>query len=89
MSCDWKTIVCRHSASASTTEDGWLIPPLLQKKKSSFVAKSKPLKWLIEAIQQRRSTVLKVSQEIVDYQKRFLDDGPEFIEPLMKMQADR
>lgn len=41
--------------------------------------------WLIEAIQQRRSTVLKVSQEIVDYQKKFLDDGPEFIEPL-KMQ---
>lgn len=41
--------------------------------------------WLIEAIQQRRSTVLKVSQSIVDYQKRFLDDGPEHIEPL-KMQ---
>ncbi len=41
--------------------------------------------WLIEAIQQRRSTVHKVAQSIVDYQKRFLDDGPEFIEPL-KMQ---
>ncbi len=41
--------------------------------------------WLIEAIQQRRNTVLKVAQSIVDYQKRFLDDGPEFIEPL-KMQ---
>lgn len=41
--------------------------------------------WLIEAIQQRRNTVHKVAQSIVDYQKRFLDDGPEFIEPL-KMQ---
>jgi RNA polymerase sigma-54 factor len=41
--------------------------------------------WLIEAIQQRRSTVFKVAQSIVDYQKRFLDDGPEYIEPL-KMQ---
>ena len=41
--------------------------------------------WLIEAIQQRRNTVHKVSQSIVDYQKKFLDDGPEFIEPL-KMQ---
>jgi RNA polymerase sigma-54 factor len=41
--------------------------------------------WLIEAIQQRRGTVLKVAQSIVDYQKRFLDDGPEYIEPL-KMQ---
>jgi RNA polymerase sigma-54 factor len=41
--------------------------------------------WLIEAIQQRRNTVHKVAQSIVDYQKKFLDDGPEHIEPL-KMQ---
>ncbi len=41
--------------------------------------------WLIEAIQQRRNTVHKVAQSIVDYQKKFLDDGPEYIEPL-KMQ---
>ena len=41
--------------------------------------------WLIDAIQQRRSTVLKVTQAIVAYQKKFLDDGPEAIEPL-KMQ---
>lgn len=41
--------------------------------------------WLIESIEQRRATVTKVAQEIVNHQKRFLDDGPEFIEPL-KMQ---
>jgi RNA polymerase sigma-54 factor len=41
--------------------------------------------WLIESIQQRRNTLSKVSQAIVDYQKRFLDEGPEAIEPL-KMQ---
>ena len=41
--------------------------------------------WLIEAIQQRRSTVKKVAKAIVDYQRRFLEEGPEFIEPL-KMQ---
>jgi RNA polymerase sigma-54 factor len=41
--------------------------------------------WLIESIQQRRNTLTRVAQAIVDYQKRFLDDGPEFIEPL-KMQ---
>jgi RNA polymerase sigma-54 factor len=41
--------------------------------------------WLIDSIQQRRSTVSKVAQAIVDYQHRFLDDGPEYIEPL-KMQ---
>lgn len=41
--------------------------------------------WLIEAIEQRRSTLTKVAQAIVDHQRRFLDEGPEFIEPL-KMQ---
>jgi len=41
--------------------------------------------WLIDAIQQRRSTLMKVTQHIVDYQRRFLDEGPEAIEPL-KMQ---
>lgn len=41
--------------------------------------------WLIESIEQRRSTLTKVTQAIVEYQRRFLDDGPEFIEPL-KMQ---
>jgi RNA polymerase sigma-54 factor len=41
--------------------------------------------WLVEAIQQRRSTVKKVAQAIVDYQRKFLDEGPEHIEPL-KMQ---
>lgn len=41
--------------------------------------------WLIESIHQRRNTLTKVAQAIVDYQKRFLDEGPEFIEPL-KMQ---
>lgn len=46
--------------------------------------------WLIEAIEQRRSTVTKVSQAIVDHQTRFLDDGPEFIEPLKMQQiADK
>ena len=41
--------------------------------------------WLIESIEQRRGTLIKVSQAIVDHQTRFLDDGPEFKEPL-KMQ---
>ncbi len=47
-------------------------------------------KWLIEAIEQRRSTLTRVSQAIVDHQTRFLDDGPEYIEPLKMQQiADK
>ncbi len=41
--------------------------------------------WLIESIEQRRSTLTKVAQAIVDHQTRYIEDGPEFIEPL-KMQ---
>jgi RNA polymerase sigma-54 factor len=46
--------------------------------------------WLIDAIEQRRSTLLKTSQAIVDHQTGFLLEGPEAIEPLKMQQiADR
>ncbi|MEE3075780.1 MAG: RNA polymerase sigma-54 factor, partial [Planctomycetota bacterium] len=39
---------------------------------------------------QRRSTLTKVSQAIVDHQTQFLELGPEFIEPLKMQQiADK
>ncbi len=41
--------------------------------------------WLLEAIEQRRNTLMKVTRAIVAHQRSFLDHGPEFIEPL-KMQ---
>jgi RNA polymerase sigma-54 factor len=41
--------------------------------------------WLIESIQQRRNTLTRVAQAVVDHQWRFLEEGPEAIEPL-KMQ---
>ena len=41
--------------------------------------------WLIESIEQRRSTLTRVAQHIVDHQRSFLDNGPEHLEPL-KMQ---
>ena len=46
--------------------------------------------WLIESIQQRRSTLTRVAQAIVDHQTRFLDEGPESLEPLKMQQiADK
>jgi RNA polymerase sigma-54 factor len=41
--------------------------------------------WLLESIEQRRSTLEKVTRAIIKHQKAFLDKGPEHIEPL-KMQ---
>ena len=47
-------------------------------------------RWLIESIEQRRNTLLKVARAIIEHQKEFLDNGPEFIEPLKMQQiADR
>lgn len=46
--------------------------------------------WLIDSIEQRRSTLTKVAQAIVAHQKKFLDEGPEAIEPLKMQQiADK
>jgi RNA polymerase sigma-54 factor len=60
-------------------------PKATQDEKDFIRRKIESANWLIEAIQQRRNTVKKVAQAIVDYQRKFLDDGPEHIEPL-KMQ---
>jgi RNA polymerase sigma-54 factor len=47
-------------------------------------------RWLIESIEQRRNTLLKVARAIIDHQQEFLDKGPESIEPLKMQQiADR
>ena len=46
--------------------------------------------WLIDSIEQRRSTLHKVAQAIVDHQTAFLDEGPDAIEPLKMQQiADK
>jgi RNA polymerase sigma-54 factor len=46
--------------------------------------------WLIDSIEQRRSTLTRVAQAIVVHQTQFLDDGPDHIEPLKMQQiADK
>jgi RNA polymerase sigma-54 factor len=46
--------------------------------------------WLIESIEQRRSTLVKVAQEIVDYQKEYFEQGAEALKPLkMEQIADK
>jgi RNA polymerase sigma-54 factor len=47
-------------------------------------------RWLIESIEQRRSTLLRVLRVVVDAQKNFIDNGPEFLKPLpMTSVADQ
>jgi RNA polymerase sigma-54 factor len=47
-------------------------------------------RWLIEAIEQRRNTLMRVLRVVVDAQKDFIDMGPEFLKPLpMTSVADQ
>ena len=42
--------------------------------------------WLIESIDQRRGTLMKVAQAIFDHQSDFIDQGPEFLKSLKMEQ---
>ncbi|MFG0305490.1 MAG: RNA polymerase factor sigma-54 [Phycisphaerales bacterium JB040] len=46
--------------------------------------------WLMDAVEQRRSTLLRVIHAVLDEQREFFDYGPEALNPLpMKTVADR
>ncbi len=65
-------------------------PDTTPETKEYIKRKINAAQWLIESIQQRRSTLTRVSQAIVDHQTEFLDKGPEAIEPLKMQQiADK
>jgi RNA polymerase sigma-54 factor len=55
------------------------------KAKEFLKRKIQAAQWLLEAIEQRRNTLMKVTKAIIQHQRAFLDNGPELIEPL-KMQ---
>jgi RNA polymerase sigma-54 factor len=55
------------------------------KAKEFLKRKIQAAQWLLEAIEQRRNTLMKVTRAIIQHQRSFLDRGPEHIEPL-KMQ---
>src|SRR5206468_1478208 len=54
-------------------------------EKEYIKRKIQAAQWLMEAIEQRRGTLEKVTRAIIKHQRAFLDKGPEHIEPL-KMQ---
>jgi RNA polymerase sigma-54 factor len=44
-------------------------------------------RWLIEAIQQRASTIKRVIRQVVDAQQEFFEKGPEHLKPLPMIQV--
>ncbi len=58
----------------------------LDPKTREFVARNiRSARWLMDAIEQRRDTLERVTESIVRFQRPFFDDGPDQIRPL-KMQ---
>ncbi len=60
----------------------------LEEKTRQFVAKNvRSARWLMDAIQQRRDTLRRVTESIVRHQRPFFDEGPEHIQPLKMQQV--
>ncbi len=76
ISATYRNILMSDTANAETRE-------YIKRKINSA-------QWLIESIEQRRNTLTRVAQAIVDHQTEFLSKGPEAIEPLKMQQiADK
>jgi RNA polymerase sigma-54 factor len=55
----------------------------LDEKTREFLQKNvRSATWLMEAIEQRKNTLLRVARVIVEYQKEFLEKGQLFLKPL-------
>lgn len=56
------------------------------KEREFLKRKLQSAEWLLDAIQQRRRTLINVTREIIEHQRAFLDNGPEHIQPLKMEQ---
>ncbi|MCX7045124.1 MAG: RNA polymerase factor sigma-54 [Candidatus Sumerlaeota bacterium] len=63
---------------------------MTDKEREYAVDKYKSALWLIKNIEKRKSTILMVTEAIMDYQRDFLDKGVESLRPLtLKVIADQ
>lgn len=58
------------------------------KKTREFLSNNvRNARWLIESIEQRKSTIMRVIRAVVDAQVEFFDKGPEHLKPLPMIQV--
>ncbi|HEV2295953.1 MAG TPA: RNA polymerase factor sigma-54 [Tepidisphaeraceae bacterium] len=58
------------------------------RKTREFLANNvRNARWLIESIEQRKSTITRVIRAVVDAQREFFDKGPEYLRPLPMIQV--
>ena len=60
----------------------------VDKKTREFLANNvRNARWLLESIEQRNSTILRVIRAVVEHQREFFDKGPELLKPLPMIQV--
>jgi len=60
----------------------------LDQKTREFVVRNvRSARWLMDAIEQRRDTLQRVTESIVRFQRPFFDDGPDHVQPLKMQQV--
>ncbi|KPK42938.1 MAG: hypothetical protein AMK72_13935 [Planctomycetes bacterium SM23_25] len=60
----------------------------LDDRTRQFVAKNiRSARWLMDAIEQRRDTLRRVTESIVKFQRPFFDEGPDHLQPLRMQQV--
>ena len=66
----------------------WLKDKSKDKTTREFLANNvRNARWLLESIEQRKSTIMRVIRAVVDAQREFFDKGPEFLRPLPMIQV--
>jgi RNA polymerase sigma-54 factor len=66
----------------------WLKDRKGDRKTREFLANNlRNARWLIESIQQRNNTILRVIRAVIDAQRDFFDKGPEYLRPLPMIQV--
>jgi RNA polymerase sigma-54 factor len=66
----------------------WLKDKKQDKKTREFLANNmRNARWLLESIEQRKNTIMRVIRAVVDAQREFFDKGPEFLRPLPMIQV--
>ncbi|QEL15210.1 RNA polymerase factor sigma-54 [Limnoglobus roseus] len=79
---DWTPNVRVSSKFADQLKNKEIDP----KVREELIKKYRMANWLVEAIEQRRNTLTKVTREIMSYQRAFLEKGPDHIQPLKMEQ---
>jgi len=83
---EWYVTLDEHGLPEFTVNTRWGKHCVNDSEREFIHKKLNAARWLLEAIQQRRETLLAVGNALVQAQSEFLEKGPQFIKPLTEKQ---